>query len=120
MGKSPRFGIRMTADELAVWAAAAKAEGLTLSAWIRTLVDSRLAGRSALRPSEIEAINNFTFQIRKIGTNLNGLVFVANKERFLDDAQCREVETLRQDLQNLVRQVETLLAGVPTSSPGKS
>ncbi len=98
------FVVRLTADELAAWHAAARAEGYGQTArWVRAVVADAIAGdQAAARDSVLPA--EVLGQLGKIGSNVNQLARVANTAELrgeISPLTVEQIEALRGELAEL-------------------
>jgi hypothetical protein len=72
-GAGYRLTVRLQEGERAALLAAAQAQGVTPSTWVRALAVAHLARRPQWNPAELEALRDLAAEVRRIGANVNRL-----------------------------------------------
>lgn len=93
--------VRLTTRELEKAHEKAKKSKLSLS---RAFVKSILSDGQILTVEEKEEINNLRFELRKINTNLNQIIYAINATRGIADNV-----NVEQELEDVVKRVNTAL-----------
>lgn len=102
VARTTTASLRLAPDELAAWRAAAKAEGLSLSDWLRSRVSRRGELAAEPRRSARRADAELLRQLAAIGNNLNQLARVANQGRPMDRlALLAELSAIERELSRL-------------------
>lgn len=95
--KDKRLEVRLTAQDHAQIDAAARAEGLTIGAYVRKIAVGAPGARSKKRPTaRTEALTRLLGEAGKLGSNLNQLAHWANAHAATPAAG--ELSAMRQEL----------------------